>query len=286
MFRVHASLVFATLVLATPIAQAQPVAPVLNGEQRSVEAIRADLRQACDNGSFSVAALVARGASVLVETACGEASMRYHVANTVDTRFNLGSMDIMFTAVTIAQLLSHTSGLGNYFNKKFWNSSRALYREVDDFKALIKDSTLAFEPGTRFHMGYIPSPESALEWTENTFLHVIKGGPAGGGFSTVGDLHRFALALQTGKLLKPSSLEQMWQQHSEVAYGYGFDVKPGDAGRQIGHSGGFPGINGIMTVYLDQGYTAVVLSNRSNGAVPIAQRIAHHLARFQAQAGH
>ena len=100
--------------------------------------------------------------------AFGQANKDFQVANTVDTKFNLGSMNKMFTAVAIAQLveqgklsfedtldkflpsfpnaqdakkikikhlLSHTSGLGNYFNDKFEKSSRALYRTVDDMLA-------------------------------------------------------------------------------------------------------------------------------------------------------
>ncbi|MGC1121754.1 MAG: serine hydrolase, partial [Candidatus Methanofastidiosia archaeon] len=34
----------------------------------------------------------------------GEADMRYHVPNTVNTKFNLGSMNKIFTAVAILQL--------------------------------------------------------------------------------------------------------------------------------------------------------------------------------------
>src|SRR5262249_62012789 len=37
----------------------------------------------------------------------------------------------------------------------------------------------------------------------NLFLHVVKGGPAGGGFSTAEDLIRFARALRGHRLLGP-----------------------------------------------------------------------------------
>src|SRR5205085_7618997 len=52
--------------------------------------------------------------------------------------------------ITIAHLLSHTSGLGSYFNEKFFNSSRALYRNVDDYKPLVEAEKLPFEPGSQW----------------------------------------------------------------------------------------------------------------------------------------
>src|SRR5258707_8719164 len=42
----------------------------------------------------------------------------------------------------------------------------------------------------------------------NLFLHVVKGGPAGGGFSTAEDLIRFARALRGHRLLGPEMTEQ------------------------------------------------------------------------------
>src|SRR6185503_14830216 len=52
--------------------------------------------------------------------------------------------------VLVKHLLTHTSGLGSYFNDAYVRSSRLLYRTVDDYKPLVADDTLAFEPGTRW----------------------------------------------------------------------------------------------------------------------------------------
>lgn len=315
------------------------------------------LQRLCERDAFSGTVLVAKGEEVLFAKACGEASKRFHVPNRLDTKFNLGSMNKMFTAtavmqlaekgevsledpiskyvdeswlpksitdeVTVHHLLTHTSGLGSYFNDAYWNSSRELYRSVDDFKPLVKDETLRFEPGERFGysntgmlllgvviqsatgmdyfdyireniyrpadmantdcyemdfpvenlaIGYIPAPESPWKWENNLYKHVIKGGPAGGGFSTVEDLFRFAQALQSGKLVSKASLEKMWAPHTS-RYGYGFSVEEGPAGKVVGHSGGFPGLNGNLDMFLDKGYTVAVLSNYDNGASPLARRI-------------
>ena len=52
--------------------------------------------------------------------------------------------------VRVGHLLSHTSGLGSYFNDTWERSARQLYRKVGDWKPLVAEETLAFEPGTRW----------------------------------------------------------------------------------------------------------------------------------------
>ncbi len=238
----------------------------------------------------------------------------------------------MTSRITIHHLLSHTSGLGSYFNETYWNGSRELYRTIEDFKPLVQAEELAFEPGARFRysntgmlllgvvienatgrsyfdyireniyepagmtssdsyemdypvenlaIGYDPDPYSEYDWHNNLFMHVIKGGPAGGGFSTVGDLHRFALALLAGDLVSESSLAVMWSSHSDAGYGYGFGVREGPKGSVVGHSGGFPGINGELAIYVDAGYIVAVLSNYSNGASPLSRRVQDLIDRLE-----
>lgn len=319
----------------------------------------------CQKDAFSGTLLIAKGDKVLLERVCGEADKSYHVANNPDTKFNLGSMNKMFTAtaivqlvekgvlsfddpiskyvdeswlprsitdkVTIHHLLTHTSGLGSYFNDTYWRSSRELYRRVDDYKPLVQGDTLAFDPGARYQysntgmlllgvviekatqqdyfdyirehvyvpagmtntdcyeldypienlaIGYIPDPHSPYKWQTNTFKHVLRGGPAGGGYSTVRDLHRFARALQTGKLVSKVSLDRMWTSQSEGNYGYGFDVRPSAAGKITGHSGGFPGLNSDLKILVDRGYIIAVMSNYDSGASPFAERIVQLLVRM------
>lgn len=338
--------------------------PPVNGstaslsEMQMLERTNASLDRQCANDKFSGALLIARGDQVLLKRACGEASMRYHVKNNVDTKFNLGSMNKMFTAVSIAQLveqgrvsyddkiskyideswlpksitdritvhhlLSHTSGLGSYFNEKFERSSRALFREIDDFKPLLQgekpdsprgqrfqysnsgmlllgvviekasgenyfdyvrehifkptgmkdtDSYAMDEPVENLAMGYTSESTAPVHWIENTFMHVIKGGPAGGGFSTVGDLHRFAQALLAGKLVKPESLARLWTNQSDGGYGYGFSIGAYPTGLQVGHNGGFPGINGELNIFVDSGYVVAVLTNRDDEALVMGGRV-------------
>lgn len=333
-------------------------------EAAFVERARALIDRLIAKSAFSGAALVAKGERVLYAAAGGEASKAFHVPNTVDTKFNLGSMNKIFTAtavmrlveegtlsldepvakyidetwlpesvtgtITIRHLLTHSSGLGSYFNETYLKSSRALFRGLDDYKPLIKDDRPAFAPGSRFQysntgmfllgvvieratgrdyfahvrkaiyepagmtnsdcyemdvpnenlaIGYSPDAESPSGWRNNLYSHVIKGGPAGGGFSTVGDLHKFALALLAGKYVSPKTRDLMWTDHLKAGYGFGFTVEDGPAGKVVGHSGGFDGINSRLDIYLDSGYIVAVMSNVDMGAGPLARKLGQDLAR-------
>jgi CubicO group peptidase (beta-lactamase class C family) len=333
----------------------------------------AQIQHLCERGAhagvFSGTVLIARGSEVLFEYACGSANKRYGVPNNPETRFNLGSANKMFTAVAVAQLvergrlsftdtvdryiddtwlpasvtrsitvhhlLSHTSGLGSYFNETFFNGSRARFRAINDFKPLVRDDRPAFAPGERFEysntgmllagvviervtgksyydyirdaiyapsgmldtdcydidapvpnlaMGYIPVVDATTDqthrwsepgWRENIFEHVAKGGPAGGGYSTVRDLHRFANALISGNLVGPEMRQALWTDYTGVGYGYGFNVEKTENGTTIGHDGGFPGISASFQVALDTGYVAIVLSNYDAGTFGLARCIEH-----------
>lgn len=318
-------------------------------DDQMVENFRTVVEKAASEDRFSGAVLIAKADKILFKAAYGDASKRYGVKNRVDTKFNLGSMNKMFTAVAIAQLdqagklsfndpigkylkdwvspeiagkvkihhlLTHTSGLGSYFNETFEKSSRLLFREINDYKPLVKDEKLAFEPGSRSSYSntgflllgaivekvsgqsyfdyvrehiYGPAgmantdcyevdsvvPNLATgyqrdekgQYRDNTLMHVVKGGPAGGGYSTVEDLHKFALALHGGKLLDAGHRDLITtpkpESHSPD-YGYGFQI--GDDPPVVGHGGGFPGISSRLSIYTKDGYVLAVLSNYSGGS--------------------
>ena len=309
---------------------------------------------------FSGTVVVAKDGKPIYAGAFGQANKDFGAPNTLDTKFNLGSMNKMFTAVTIAQLveqgklsyqdplskfipdypnaasakkvrlehlLTHTSGLGSYFNDEFERSSRARFRTVDEMMQLAKGDSLAFEPGTRWSysntgmlvlgkvievatkqdyftwlrehlyrtagmtstdayeldqvnpnlaVGYDRQfqDDGTKRWRNNIFMHVIRGGPAGGGYSTAGDLVKFVEALKSGKLVSPATYELMTTPKPEVKspeYGYGFGVDT-ETGI-VGHSGGFPGISSNLDIFKRTGYVAVVLSNYSGGSQPVVEKI-------------
>jgi CubicO group peptidase (beta-lactamase class C family) len=341
------------------------VEPLLS-EKAAVDEIRSLMARAKAKDWYSGTLLVAKGTMVLLTDFAGEANKADHAPIRINTKFNLGSMNKMFTAVaaarlveagklsfdepigkwidetwlprdvtdkiTVRHLITHTSGLGSYFNETFQKSSLALFRKLDDYKPLIKNDRPAFPPGTRYQysnsgmfllgvviekvtgedyfehirkavyapagmtdsdsyevdypvenlaIGYSPDFSSPYKWQSNLFKHPLKGGPAGGGFSTVRDLHRFALALLSGKLVSTATRDLMWTAYRGGNYGYGFTVAQGPAGKVVGHSGGFSGINSQLDIYVDTGYIVAAMCNYDNGASPLAERMGAILARVK-----
>jgi len=316
---------------------------------------------------FSGAVLVANQGNLLYKKAYGLASKRYLIPNQTDTKFNLGSMNKMFTGVAVVQLaekgkldfqdkvgkhwvdypnsevaenvsihhlLTHTSGLWSYFNQQFVTSAKEQFRQIKDYLPLFVNEPLAFEPGTRWQysnsgfmllgglierisgqnyfdyvreniylpagmtntdayemdddsvhnlaMGYTRMTSKAGKRINNIFMHSFKGGPAGGGFSTVEDLLKFDQALRQHDLLSPESLDilltnkvaDLQSEHRDYAYGFGDQHEYGT--RIVGHGGGFPGINSKLDMYLELGYTVAVMSNYDPNA---AERVSARLRK-------
>lgn len=346
-----------------PAADAANQAPL--SESDLIRTLEEKVDRLCREDRFSGAILIARGDRVIWERACGEATKAWHIPNRIDTKFNLGSMNKMFTAtsamqlvekgklklddpiskyvdeswlpreitdrVKVRHLLTHTSGLGSYFNETYMESSRDLFRQLDDYKRLVQGDTLAFEPGAQFQYSntgmlllgvvvekaagqnyfeyirehvYEPAGmtgsdcyeldrptenlaegyfrDEAGEWKNNLYLHVLKGGPAGGGYSTVRDLYQFTRALQGGKLVSRASMEEMWRDHAGNGYGFGFGVFETPAGRIVGHGGGFTGLNSNLDIFLDRELVVVVMSNYDMGAEPLKGYIRRLVGRLKA----
>ncbi len=98
------------------------------------------------------------------------------------------------------------------------------------------------------------------QWMLNTDTLPWRGTAAGGGCSTVGDLLRFAQALESGKLISKSMLAEATRPQAQQ-YGYGFSVQQEPPLRSYGHGGGAPGMSGDLRIYPQLGYVLVSLSN-------------------------
>ena len=124
-------------------------------------------------------------------------------------------------------------------------------------------------------------PDQEAPRHENTSARPARGSPAGGAYSTVGDMLKFALALRGGRLLGPQYVELLTTGKATVPpgwpmteYGYGFAISDVPGGRVVGHGGTGPGIAGRFEMYVNTDYVAVVLSNYELSAImPVMPRI-------------
>jgi CubicO group peptidase (beta-lactamase class C family) len=112
-------------------------------------------------------------------------------------------------------------------------------------------------------VGYMRGPDGAPQ--PNTDTLPYRGMPAGGGYSTVDDLSRFAGALMSHRLLNAddtaaATTGQVAMGFQQYAYGF-IDGKTDDGTRYIGHEGGAPGMNGNLRIFPASGYVVSVLAN-------------------------
>lgn len=132
---------------------------------------------------FSGTILVAHQDTLLEKRAYGLSSIEYGGKNKINTKFNIASITKLFTAVaalqlyqqgkidlkqpvgtylpeysnskvrnkvTVHQLLTHTSGLNNFYVTALDHIKNSEYKEISDFAPLFEKDTLLSEPGTKY----------------------------------------------------------------------------------------------------------------------------------------
>ncbi|HEU4509094.1 MAG TPA: serine hydrolase domain-containing protein [Pyrinomonadaceae bacterium] len=326
----------------------------LNSDQL-VTALRKKLDEDVAAGRFSGAALIAKNGKAIFAQAYGLADREKKTPNTLQTRFRIGSMNKMFTAVatlqlvqsgkldlkaplgkyltgypnkdvgskvTIEHLLTHQGGTGDIFGPQF-SERRLELKSLQDYVNLYGDRELQFEPGSRWQYsnygflllgvliekvsgqsyydyvrdhifkpagmtGTASEPEDQIAsdvsvgytkflgdgWKRNIESLPYRGTSAGGGYSTVEDLLRFANALQTHKLLDAKHTELLTTGKVDAGrgkYAFGFQDEVADGTRCFGHGGGAPGMNGGLQICPGPGYVIAVLANLDP---PAATRVA------------
>jgi CubicO group peptidase (beta-lactamase class C family) len=330
-------------------------------EAKAVATVKEAVNPLAGSGLFSGAVQLSNDGRTLFERAYGLADRTRKVPNALDTRFRVGSMNKMFTAVAVMQLveagkldleaplgtylrdcpnddvadsvtihhlLTHTGGTGDIFGPEF-DAHRSELRALGDYVELYGERGLEFRPGSRWSysnygfillgvviervtgqsyyeyvqeqvyepagmtrtgslaededvegraIGYMMPPGST-EWAPNTDTLPYRGTSAGGGYSTVGDLTRFAQALLGHELLSAESTKRLITGKVDTDFGdryaYGFqDARDAKGNGWVGHGGGAPGMNGDLRIYPKSGYVVAVLANLDP---PAAQNVSGYV---------
>jgi len=167
--------------------------------------------------TFSGVVLVARDGVTIFHKAYGYADKKTGRLNRKDTKFNLGSINKVFTkvaaqqlltegklslddtigkylpqfplsvanTVTVDHLMQHRSGWGAYWDNPTWNARRSEFRTLDEYMDFIKDIPLDFEPGSQMQysntgyevLGAIIQAASGQSYFDYMRDHIYK--PAG-----------------------------------------------------------------------------------------------------------
>jgi len=155
--------------------------PRLN-QSELITALRAKLEKDSAADKFSGAVLLANDGKPIFTGAYGMAEREKKTPNTLNTKFRIGSMNKMFTAVsilqlvqagkislsdpvgkyltdypnkdiatkvTIQQLLTHTGGTGDFFGPQF-DAHRLELKTLQDYIKLYGERAPEFEPGSRW----------------------------------------------------------------------------------------------------------------------------------------
>ena len=303
-----------------------------------ISSTRKEVEHAVAADRFSGAVLVEKDGRLVFSEADGLADREHKTPNVLKTRFRIGSMNKMFTAMQLVQagklglndpigkyltdypnkdvaakvqiqhLLTHTGGTGDIFGPEF-DAHRLELRTLDDY---VKRD-LKFEPGSKWEYSnygfillgviiekvsgqsyydyvrehiYAPAgmtstasepedqavPDRSIgytkmdspQWEPNTDTLPYRGTSAGGGYSTVEDLARFAAALEQHKLLDAHHTELLTTGKPgtpDNSYAYGFADRKINGIRCFGHGGGAPGMNGQLEICPSNGYVVAVLAN-------------------------
>lgn len=140
------------------------------------------LNEQVKKDKFSGTVLISKNGKAVFHRSYGLASKEFKAANKKDTKFNLGSINKIFTTVAIGQLfeegkltvddpiikflpdypnqtaarkvtirhlLDMTAGIGDFFGEKFENTPKDKFRTISDFFPMFAGDSLRFEPGTQ-----------------------------------------------------------------------------------------------------------------------------------------
>jgi CubicO group peptidase (beta-lactamase class C family) len=128
---------------------------------------------------------------------------------------------------------------------------------------------------------YLTQPDGGRIDFSTTEFFPYTTGPAGGAYSTVTDLLRFARALSAGSLVNPRFVNLATSgkialppspaepETQVLCYGYGFIDAIVHNQRAFGHPGDAAGVATRLEIYPDLHFVSIILSNYDNAILPL-----------------
>ena len=302
-----------------------------------------------DEDMFSGVVLYAEQRQVVYQKAFGFSHLETSTKNSIDTKFNIGSLNKDFTdvlilqlaadsliklddqigkyvkdlkdniskQVTIRHLLRHESGLGDYAMHPAFQEDPNKYNTLENLIELVKSESLQFVPGsdhfysnsgyiilgkiienvtglafadviqkrifnplgmknthysnldsvTRKATGYI---KSATGKTLNARFFEHSATPAGGCYSTMGDLYKFYDALAYTDSLLTDPYKKLLYAHANPNINVSWAAIANDPSFYNAKAGGVEGFNSMVIEWLAKGKLAIVLANYDP---PVAEQV-------------
>jgi serine beta-lactamase-like protein LACTB, mitochondrial len=115
--------------------------------------------------------------------------------------------------------------------------------------------------------------------------------PGGGMIATADDMARFAIALESGRLLSSATSGLMWtsQKTSDgkaTGYAYGWGVHEEHGILTVGHTGGQPGCSSVLWMLPGLGFAVAIMANTDEVQVqPIAEALAQAYLHEPSESG-
>ena len=302
-----------------------------------------------DKDMFSGVVLYAKDSKIVYNKAFGLANHKDSIDNTVETRFNIGSLNKDFTYVLILQLLSedslklddtigqyiddfddkisnkvtirhilrHASGFGDYGMHPDYQKNRKNFKTVDDLLKLIISEPLLFNPGSeRYYSnsGFIVLGKIIENITHKSYADVLQqrifnplemkntyysqldiltnkatgyvksatgklikaiqfenyATPAGGCYSTTGDLYKFYNALENTNIPLTDPYKKIMYVYANPDIKLTWEKIISDETIFNAKAGGVEGFNAMVIEWMVNKEITIVLANYDE---PIAEEV-------------
>lgn len=194
-------------------------------------------------------------------------------------RFLPGKTSAAIAAINIRQLLTHTSGMGDFFGNPVYEKIKDSIKSELDMLPVVRSEPLRFKPGSSWSysnagfsvLGMIIETLTGSSFGQHLQQHIFEpaamktaraGSAAGGGEASIDDLRAFSEALLGNRLLSATSMKELLSYTvNDGRYGLGSEHHALGKDYIFGHSGGYINVCTELNLYLQSGHTVIILSD-------------------------